>query len=349
MNKKVIISTAIAAVLISGTAYAETTRDTINIVGSSTVYPFAVAVAEQFSSKTDFKAPDIQSTGSGDGMKLFCAGVGLENPDITNASRRIKSSESQVCESNGVKDILEVQIGYDGIVLASSKEMEALALSRKDLYLAVSQRVPDPGGKRKLVNNPYNTWQDVNASLPAVPIKIIGPPDSSGTRDAFRELVMEPACEESELAKELKQSSAVGYAAACHSFRRDGAYIEGGENDEKIVETLQANPNALAIFGYSVLQEHNDQLQGMTIDGVQPTFESIADGAYPLSRPLYFYVKEAHFDRVTGLKDYVAEFTADSTSGAEGYLTKLGLIPLSQQERTANKAKFAQKLVANSQ
>ncbi|MEE4377476.1 MAG: substrate-binding domain-containing protein [Candidatus Competibacteraceae bacterium] len=344
-----LIHTALAAVLFSSTAYAEINRDTIRIVGSSTVYPFAVEVAERFSSNTDFKRPDIQSTGSGGGLKLFCAGVGSDHPDISNASRRIKNSESQVCEVNGVKDILEVPIGYDGIVLAGAKQMEAFPLTRKDLYLAVSRRVPDPSGEQRMVKNPYNNWQDINPSLPAIPIEIFGPPESSGTRDAFRELVMEPACEEFELVKELKQSSSVGYAAACDSFRRDGPYTEGGENDEKLLETLQDSSNALAIFGYSLLQEHNDQLQGMTIDGVQPTFDTIADGTYPLSRPLFFYVKEAHLNQVVGLKEYIKEFTADSTSGAEGYLTKLGLIPLSEQERTVNKAQFKQKLVANTQ
>jgi phosphate transport system substrate-binding protein len=313
------------------------------------VYPLAVAVAEQFSGKTQFNAPDIESTGTGGGMKSFCAGVGPQFPDIANASRQIKKSEVEVCGRNGVKEIIEVQIGYDGIVLAGSKEMPTLNVSRKDLYNALSLRIPDPGGQEKLINNPHKTWKDVNPALPDLPIAVIGPPQSSGTRDALRELVMEPVCEESALVKELKESSVVAYAGACLSFRRDGAYTEGSENDEEIFAALTDKPNSVVIFGYGTLQAHADQLQAMPIDGVEPTFEKIAAGNYPLSRPLFLYVKQAHWDVIPGLKEYLAEFTAEQAWGPEGYLAAKGLIPLAKEARGENKAKLdrQERLVAN--
>ena len=274
-------------------------RDTIAIVGSSTVYPFATVVAEQFGKTTQFKTPKIESTGSGGGLKLFCAGVGVEHPDVTNASRRIKVSECLMCKKNGVEDIIEVKIGYDGIVLANSKKSAPFKLTQKDIFLALAKDVPDPKGGEKLVPNPYKTWKDVNASLPAVKIEVLGPPPTSGTRDAFVELAMEPGGKSFKWIKAMKKKDKSKYKAICHTIREDGAYVEAGENDNLIVQKLIANPDALGIFGFSFLDQNTDKIQGSYIDKVAPNFESIADGSYPLSRPLFFYVKTVSYTHLT--------------------------------------------------
>ena len=308
-------------------------RDYISIVGSSTVYPFATVVAEQFGKTTSFKTPKIESTGSGGGFKLFCAGVGVEHPDITNASRAIKKSEYDECQANGVTDIIEVKIGYDGIVLASSKKTAPLKLTRKDIFLALAKDVPDPNGSQKLVPNPYKSWQHVNPSLPATKIEVLGPPPTSGTRDAFVELAMEGGAKEFAWIKAIKKKDKKKYKSICHTVREDGAYVEAGENDNLIVQKLEANPDAIGIFGFSFLDQNTDKIQGSFVDGVQPTFEAIADGQYPLSRPLYFYVKKAHADVIPGMTEYLDEFTSEKAWGEEGYLSEKGMIPMPDAER----------------
>ncbi|MCG8382879.1 MAG: PstS family phosphate ABC transporter substrate-binding protein [Gammaproteobacteria bacterium] len=323
---------AFSAVLVATGAQAAS-RDQISIVGSSTVYPFSTVVAQQFGEKTSFKTPIVESTGSGGGLKLFCAGVGVEHPDITNASRRIKKSEYDQCQTNGVKDIIEVKIGYDGIVVANSKKADQLTLTRKDIFLALAKDVPDPKGGDKLVSNPYETWKDVNGSLPAVKIEVLGPPPTSGTRDAFVELAMEGGCKKFDFIKAMKKEDKKAYKGVCHTLREDGAYVEAGENDNLIVQKLEANPSALGIFGFSFLDQNSDKVHGSKVDGVEPTFDAIADGSYPVSRSLYFYVKKAHIGSIPGIEEFLAEFASEQAWGEEGYLSDRGLIPMPTEER----------------
>jgi len=319
---------AVAVVAFAGTAEA---RDQIRIVGSSTVYPFSTVVAEHFGRSTKFKTPIVESTGSGGGLKLFCAGTGDQHPDITNASRRIKASEVKLCAKNGITDIIEVKIGYDGIVLANSKSAEIFKLSRKDIYLALAKNIPGADGKP--MPNPHKTWKDVNPSLPATKIEVLGPPPTSGTRDAFVELAMEKGCSKIEAAAKLKKSDEKAFKALCHTVREDGAYIEAGENDNLIVQKLVANQKALGIFGYSFLDQNADRIHGSVVEDKEPTFENIVAGKYPVSRPLFFYVKRAHIDKVPGIKEYMAEFTSEKAWGNNGYLADKGLIPMSDSER----------------
>ena len=334
--KKVALFTAVlflAGAALTGVAESQSARDYISIVGSSTVYPFATVVAEQFGRTTSFKTPKIESTGSGGGFKLFCAGVGVQHPDITNASRRMKSSEFEKCQKNGVREIIEVKIGYDGIVVANAKKAKPMTLTRQQIYLALAKEVPDPKGSSKLVPNPYRTWKDIDASLPNAKIEVLGPPPTSGTRDAFVELVMEKGARKYDFLAKLRKSDKRAFKAVAHTVREDGAYVEAGENDNLIVQKLEANPNALGIFGFSFLDQNLDKIQGSFIDGVQPTFEKIASGDYPVSRPLFFYVKKAHAGVIPGVKEYLAEFTSDKAWGNEGYLSERGLIPMPDAER----------------
>jgi phosphate transport system substrate-binding protein len=317
VNKQSLIVAA-AGLALSAGAHAQSARDYISIVGSSTVYPFATVVAEQFGKTTSFKTPKIESTGSGGGLKLFCTGVGVQHPDITNASRRIKQSEIDKCAGNGVTDVIEVKVGYDGIVVANSKKAGQMKLTRKEIFLALAKDVPDPKGGEKTVPNPYKTWKDVNASLPATKIEVLGPPPTSGTRDAF---------------EAMKKFDKSAYKALCHTIREDGAFIEAGENDNLIVQKLEANPSALGIFGFSFLDQNADKVQGSKVDGVDPTFDNIADGAYPVSRPLFFYVKKAHIGVIPGIEEYLAEFTSDKAWGDDGYLAEKGMIPMPPEER----------------
>ena len=328
MFKKTVILTALALLATTGVAEA---RDQVRVVGSSTVFPFATAVAERFGKTSSFKTPVIESTGSGGGLKLFCAGAGTDTPDITNASRRIKKSEVETCAKNGVTDIVEVKIGYDGIVIANSKQAPQFKLTLKDVFLALAKEVPGKDGK--LVANPNRTWKDVNPALPATKIEVLGPPPTSGTRDAFAELAMDGGCKTFAGIKALKKSDKKAYKAACHTIREDGAYIEAGENDNLIVQKLEANKDALGIFGFSFLDQNADKLQGSVINKVAPEFELIADGSYPVSRPLFFYVKKSHVGVVPGITEYLSEFTAEKTWGTEGYLADKGLIPMSDAER----------------
>ncbi|MGQ9831421.1 MAG: PstS family phosphate ABC transporter substrate-binding protein [Thermochromatium sp.] len=339
MNKTLIAAAVtLAATTLSAQAMA---RDTIYIVGSSTVFPFATAVAEAFGHTSGFKTPKVESTGTGGGMKLFCAGVGVAHPDITNASRKMKASEFESCQKAGVKEITEVKIGYDGIVIANSKLAGAWNLSLKDIYLALAKDVPD--GKGGFIPNPNKTWKDVNAELPDLKIEVLGPPPTSGTRDAFVELAMEGGCNSFPEIKALKTSDEKKHKAVCQGIREDGAYIEAGENDNLIVQKLVANKSALGIFGYSFLDQNTDKIQGAKINGVKPTYETISSGSYPISRAIYFYVKNAHVGTIPGIQEYIKEFTSDKAWGPEGYLADKGLIALPDAERAAV-AKIAQSL-----
>jgi len=333
MKKTIMVALAASLIVSGGDVVPAQARDYISIVGSSTVYPFATVVAEQFGKTTKFKTPKIESTGSGGGLKLFCTGLGTQHPDITNSSRRIKKSEYDKCQANGVKEIVEVKVGYDGIVLANSRKSDQMEVTRKDIFLALAKDVPDPKGGEKLIPNPYKTWKDVNASLPDKKIEVIGPPPTSGTRDAFVELAMEGGCKKIDWIKALKKKDKKQYKRICHTIREDGAYIEAGENDNLIVQKLDANPNAFGIFGFSFLDQNGDRIQGSLVDGKKPEFEEIAAGNYPISRPLFFYVKKAHVGTVPGIEEYLAEFTSDKAWGEEGYLADKGLIPMPVDER----------------
>ena len=328
MSKRVL---ALASLIVALGAGAAQARDQIRIVGSSTVFPFSTTVAERFGKTTDFKTPVVEATGSGGGLKLFCGGVGVGHPDITNASRRIKASEVKMCADNGVAEVVEVKIGYDGIVIANSRKTAQYELTLKDLFLALAKDVPD--GEGKLIANPYKTWKDVNPDLPATKIEVLGPPPTSGTRDAFVELALEGGCKSFDWIKALKKSDKNQYKAICHTVREDGAYVEAGENDNLIVQKLEANPDALGIFGFSFLEQNSDKVQGSKIEGVEPEFELIAEGEYPVSRPLYFYAKKAHVGVIPGIAEFLAEFTGDKAWGEEGYLADKGLIPMPDDER----------------
>lgn len=322
---------ALAGLTLAIGAGAAQARDQIRIVGSSTVFPFSTAVAERFGKTTDFKTPVVEATGSGGGLKLFCAGVGVQHPDMTNSSRRIKASEVKMCADNGVAEIVEVKIGYDGIVVANSRKTVQYDLTLKDLFLALARDVPD--GEGKLIANPYKTWKDVNPDLPAAKIEVLGPPPTSGTRDAFVELALEGGCKSFGWIKALKKSDKPRYKSICHTIREDGAYVEAGENDNLIVQKLEANPDALGVFGFSFLDQNSDKVQGSKIDGVAPEFELIAEGDYPVSRPLYFYVKKAHAGVIPGIAEFLAEFTSERAWGEDGYLADKGLIPMPEEER----------------
>jgi len=327
-----VLASAVLATGFSTAANAQANRDYIYIVGSSTVYPFSTVVAERFGRSTEFKTPKVESTGSGGGLKLFCDGVGVEHPDITNASRAIKQSEVDTCAGNGVTDIVEVRIGYDGIVIANAINGTAVDLSRTDIFLALAKEVPgDADGE--LIENPNRTWADVNPELPDIRIEVLGPPPTSGTRDAFVELAMEGGCKTVPWINELKSTDSDSYKAICHTIREDGAFVEAGENDNLIVQKLEANPNAFGIFGFSFLDQNSEKVKGAMVDGVEPTFDAIADGDYPVSRPLFFYVKKAHVDVIPGLRGFLREFTSERAWGEEGYLSDRGLIPMPDEER----------------
>ena len=311
-------------------------RGRIHIVGSSTVFPFSAAVSEYFGKSSDFPTPLVESTGSGGGLKLFCAGVGESHPDITNASRRIKSSEVEKCTENGVSEITEVKIGFDGIVLANSKETPTINVSLRQIWLALAKEIPEGGvDGADLVANPYKNWSDIDPSLPNVAIEVLGPPPTSGTRDAFVEIAMEGGCKSFDSIKAMKKSDKNAYKALCHTVREDGAWIDAGENDNLIVQKLLSNPGAFGVFGFSFLDQNYDRLHGSYIDDVEPSFENIASGDYPVSRSLFFYVKNANVDLIPGLREYVNTFTDGDTWGEEGYLVDKGLIPLPVDKREA--------------
>jgi len=329
---------AVAAVCTAGPALA---RDQLKIVGSSTVYPYAQAVSEEFAKKTGNKAPVLESTGSGGGMKIFCQGVGEANPDITNASRGMKKSEWELCTKNGVTDITEIQIGYDGLSIAQSKKAKPMDLTKEQIFLALAAEIPDGD---KLVPNPNKKWSDIDKSFPDVAITAYGPPPTSGTRDAFVELAMHEGCEALDYFKKNKDQ----IKDKCTPMRQDGPFIEAGENDNLIVQRLEADPNAVGIFGYSFLYENEDKLQGVKIEGVDPSFDTIADKSYGLSRPLFFYIKNAHRKIIPGMNEYIEEFVSEDAIGPDGYAHERGLVSLSpdalkeMQERAKSATKMSE-------
>ena len=330
MSKRFLLSAAAAVAMVATAvpAQAQAARDFINVVGSSTVYPFTTTVAEQFGRQGKFKTPKVESTGTGGGIKLFCNGVGVQHPDVANASRRMNASEFDTCGKNGVKDVIEIKIGFDGLTISESKKGPSFALTRKQIYLALAKQIPDPANPTTLIANPYKTWKDVDSSLPAIKIEMLGPPPTSGTRDSFHELYMENGCRSYPWINTLRGMDEKRFRRICHTMREDGAFIEAGENDNLIVQKIEANPNSLGIFGFSFLEENLDKLRGLKIDGVEPTFETIASGKFPASRPLFIYVKKAHIGVIPGLKEFMDEYVSDKAIGAEGYLSDKGLVPL---------------------
>lgn len=324
------------AVTILGLAFAgqAQARDQINIVGSSTVYPFSSYVAEELGATTRIKTPVVESTGSGGGMKLFCAGDGLDTPDFTNASRRMKSKEFDICQTNGVKDITEVVVGYDGIAIAQSKNTKPLNLTRKELMLAVAAEVPNKDGSG-LIANPYHYWNEINASLPHRKITFYGPPTSSGTRDAFEDMILKGITKKLTvytnlyIADKKKNKKYKKY----HEIRQDGVYIPSGENDNLIVQKIIKDADALGIFGYSFLEENSDRIGAATIEGVAPSPETVQSGDYKVSRALYFYIKKSHIGKIPGMKEYVDLFTSEQMIGDNGSCTDIGLIALPKELR----------------
>ena len=315
---------ALAATTVSTAAEA---RTQMRAVGSSTVYPFAKQVAERVArANPRLGSPIIESTGTGAGIKLFCAGVGERFPDVANASRRMKASEAKACAANGVTKITEIQVGIDGIALSSSKRTPIQGLTTRDVYLALAKT---PFGKP----NKAKTWKDVNAKLPALPIRVYGPPPTSGTRDAFGELVMTAGCDSNPGMAAVKKANEAKYKAICTGMREDGAFIEAGENDNLIVQKLEANPGTVGVFGYSYLEENANLLKGITINGVAPTYDTISSFKYPGARPLFVYVKNAHVGAIPSIRAFVAEFTKESAFGPRGYLRQAGLIAAPNQVR----------------
>jgi len=307
-------------------------RDQLHIVGSSTVYPFSTTVAEALSKQGVLRSPVVEATGTGGGFKLFCAGVGEETPDLAGASRKIKDSEIETCARNGVAKITEIPIGHDGIVIANAKQGPDFIVTRAQLFLALAKTVPQPGGTGgQLVANPYRAWNEIDPSLPTEKIEVLGPPPTSGTRDAFVELVMDKGCE---TFPEIAALAADARKAACQQVREDGAYIDAGENDNLIVQKLQANPAAFGIFGYSFLEQNADTLKAAQVEGVAPSYEAIAGKQYPVARELYIYVKDAHRTIVPGIDAFVRELLSERSMGSEGYLADKGLVPFTAEERS---------------
>jgi phosphate transport system substrate-binding protein len=318
---------ALASTVLSGAAFA---RDQIRVVGSSTVYPFTTAVAEQFGKAGSFKTPVVESTGTGGGFKLFCAGVGEDQPDVSNASRAIKKSEFDNCAKAGVTEIIELKIGYDGLTVANANNGPALKFTKTQIFLALAKEVPGADGK--LVANPYKNWSDIDPSLPNEKIEVLGPPPTSGTRDSFLELVMEKGAEKIDSLAALKKSDAKAFEVVWKTIREDGAYIDAGENDNLIVQKLEANPAAVGIFGYSFLEENAAKIKGAEVDGAVPTYETISGGDYKVARPLYVYFKKQHIGVIPGLKEFLEEYASDKAMGEDGYLTSKGLVPLPAAE-----------------
>ena len=316
-HKILVAATAIAVV--AAPAYAQMRRN-IRIVGSSTVYPFTKAVAERFArANPSVPSPIVEATGTGAGVKLFCAGVGAQYPDIVNASRRMKASEYKVCAANGVAAITEIQVGLDGISLSTSNASALKGVNSRDIYLAIAKA---PFGKP----NASKTWKDVNGSLPAVPIRIYGPPSTSGTRASVEDLLMVPACEAAPAMLAMKKADEPKYNAICKGIRTDGTYIETGENDNLIVQKLAANPNTVGIFGYSYLEENTSRIRGLTINGIAPNYATISSFKYPGARALFIYVKNAHLKAIPGIRQFAAEYVREGSFGPAGYLKSLGLV-----------------------
>jgi phosphate transport system substrate-binding protein len=301
-------------------------RDQIRIVGSSTVYPFATTVAEHFAKSTGMKAPVVESTGTGGGVKLFCAGVGEDTPDFVNASRKIKRAEFDICKQNGVNDIVEFKVGYDGLTISMAASAPDVNLTRKQVFLALAKQVPDKDGK--LIDNPYKMWNEIDPALPAKKIEVLGPPPTSGTRDSFAELYLKKGTDEFPSLVELASKDVAAFDAVWKTMRTDGAYVEAGENDNLIIQKIEANPDAFGVFGYSFLEQNRGKIKAASIEGDQPTYESISLGNYKGSRLLYFYMKKDHLGIVPGMIEYVTEFTSKAAIGEDGYLLDKGLVGL---------------------
>jgi phosphate transport system substrate-binding protein len=340
----VTLGCAVSALALSSAAEA---RDQIRIVGSSTVYPFTTAVAENFGKTSGMKTPIVESTGTGGGMKLFCAGVGADHPDITNASRRIKKAEAESCQANGVTDIVELKIGFDGLTLAQSKNAQPLQLTLAQVFLALAKEVPGPDGK--LIPNPNMQWSDIDPSLPAMKIEVLGPPPTSGTRDSLHELFMEKGAEQIDAMKKLKEADAKAFEKVWKTIREDGAYIEAGENDNVIVQKIEANPNAVGIFGFSFLEENTSALRGVPLGGIEPSFEAIASGEYKGGRPLFVYIKKQNVGVVPGIQEFAEEYVSSRALGEDGYLAAKGLVPLpsDQLEKETAKVKAMEPMKAD--
>jgi phosphate transport system substrate-binding protein len=330
MIRKTLAVAALATVAFVASAQA---RDQIRIVGSSTVYPFATTVAENFGKTSGFKTPVVESTGSGGGLKLFCAGADENTPDITNSSRRILASEVANCAANGVKDITEIVIGFDGIVIANAKAGPKYALTKEQIFKAIAKTVPQAG---KLVANPYKKWSDVDPSLPAETITVFGPASNHGTRDALVDLVMEEACA---AFPEIKALSGDAKKVACDAVREDGAFVEVSEDYSLVMQKLQSQPHAVGVLTFSYLDQNGDKIKAATVDGQTATYENIASGKYPVSRPLFFYVKKNHVGLIPGIKEYIAEFTSEKAWGKNGYLAQKGLIAMPDDQRKAEASK----------
>lgn len=326
-TRLITIAALTTALMTTTSAFA---RDQIRAVGSSTVYPFSAVAAEQFGQGGKFKTPIVESTGTGGGFKLFCSGIGNDTPDISNASRPITDSEKEACKKNGVNKVVEVPIGYDGIVIANAKGAAQFNLTKKQIFMALARQLPDKDGK--LTANPYKKWNEIDSKLPAQAIEVYGPPPTSGTRDAFVELAMEEGCKalpEFVTAypdeKERKK--------ACGLLREDGGYIDAGEDDNMIVQKLVSNKTALGIFGYSFLEENKGKVQGSKVDGIDPTMENIETDKYKLSRSLYIYAKGDHVGKIAGISEFVNEMVSEGAIGADGYLTTKGLLPLHDKDK----------------
>lgn len=329
--QKFVLAAASAALALTVSAGAAAARDQIKIVGSSTVFPYTQAVSEEFSNKTGKAAPVVESTGTGGGFKVFCGGVGESHPDITGASRAIKDSEVKLCAENGVDNISEALIGYDGLSIAHARSAPEIDLTEEQIFLALAAELPD--GKGGFIANPNKKWSDIDASLPAIDIVAFGPPPTSGTRDAFVELVMQDGCKDLAGMADLKKADKDKWEEVCSRMRQDGPFIEAGENDNLIVQRLEADANAVGIFGYSFLYENSDKLKPVKVNGIEPNFDTIADGSYPVARPLFFYVKNAHRDVIPGMKEFIEEYMSEAALGADGYLAERGLTPLSDEKR----------------
>ena len=336
IQNKAVLFLVVGSLLAIGSVTTAQAREQIKIVGSSTVYPFSSSVAEEFGATTKNPTPVVESTGSGGGMKLFCKGNDLNTPDITNASRRMKAKEFELCAKNGVTDITEAVIGFDGIAIAQNKNNPALLLSKKQLLLAVAEEVPSIDGK-SLVKNPYKKWKQIDPSLPDREIIIYGPPTSSGTRDAFEDMIMKGQTKKMDVYTSLYEADKVknkGYKKY-HKIRQDGVYVPSGENDNLIVQKLDKNPAAIGIFGYSFLMENDDKVTAAKVEGVVPTPETISSGKYPISRSLFFYVKNSHRAEVPAIDKYVKLFMSENMIGSDSILGEIGLIALPDARRTA--------------
>jgi phosphate transport system substrate-binding protein len=333
MSKNIVKITIAFLVFAAGTLSADSRRDYLMIVGSTTIHPMSELVIEQMIEGTGVKAPMLQRTGSGGGLSLFCNGNDELDPDITLASRPIRQSEIEKCETNGVNEIVEIKIGYDGVIFAQSRDATPMNLTRRDLYLALAKRLPNREEGEPFVANPHSTWKDVNADLPDIPIEIWGPSKGSGTRYILERLAVEEGCRITAGMIELEADDPWQYRSICRTIRDDLAYVEVGENDERNLDALAKSTNALDIVSYGVLEANEDLIRGLTVDGIAPDFEAIRNGSYLISRPLYLYARKSSATAYPGFTEFLAEFTSEEAWGKFGYLRSIGLVPMREEER----------------